>query len=243
MSATAPRQTLRRPSTLRFAVALGLLLSGAPAAAQVGATVSAWSQERLRGYSLSAGHPVARLDLSYDHPSGIYSAASGSLVYSNEYHLRPLDLQENIGFAKQLGNGPTLDVGIHNTNYSRYSSEERSTGYTELYAGLIGKVVSARVYVSPNYFHSDTWRGYGEIESGVRPVRDLSLSGHVGVSVPLNRNDWWYKTQYDWRIGAAQDVGRLTFHLDLSGAGPSKDSYDGRTHNRTALVGGASFVF
>lgn len=205
--------------------------------------VSAWSQQQLRGYSLSAGHPVARADLSYDDPSGFYAAVSGAVVYSNEYGVKPLDLQENIGFARQLSAGPAIDVGIHKTNYTRYSSEGRSIGYTEAYAGLIGKVVSTRIYVSPNYFYSDTWRGYGEVEAGIRLLRKLSLSGHVGVSVPLNRNRWWYPTQYDWRVGAAREVGRATLHLDLSGGGPGKDYYEGQAHKRTALVGGASFVF
>jgi uncharacterized protein (TIGR02001 family) len=219
------------------------VIGAAPAAAQVGATVSVWSEERLRGYSLSAGHPVARLDLSYDDPSGFYGAISGSVVYSNEYHLRPLDLQENIGFAHQLGSGPTLDVGIHDSRYSHYSSEERASGYTELYAGLIGKVLSTHVYISPNYFYSNTWRGYGEVEASVRPRRHLLLSGHLGASVPLNENRWRYPTQYDWRVGAAQEIGRLSLHLDLGGGGPDKDYYQGQAHGRTTLVAGASFVF
>jgi uncharacterized protein (TIGR02001 family) len=220
-----------------------LSISATPASAQVGAMVSVWSEEQLRGYSLSAGHPVARGDLSYDHPGGFYGAVSGSLVYGSEYGLKPLDLQENIGFSKQLGRGPTLDVGIHQSNYSRYAREERSTGYTEVSAGLIGKAVSAHVYVSPNYFNPNRWRGYGELEAGFRPLRHLLLSADAGLSVPLNHNQSWYRTQYDWRVGAAREVGRVTLHLDLSGGGPDKDRYERRFHSRTALVGGATLVF
>ena len=219
------------------------MLTATPAAAEIGASASVWSESRLRGYSLSAGHPVGQLDLSYDDPSGFYAALSGSLVVSREYGIKPLGLEENVGFAKQLGSGPTLDLGIHNSNYSRYSKYDEARGYTEAYAGLIGKVVSAHVYVSPNYFRPDTWRGYGEVEAGIHPSRKLLLSAHAGVSVPLNHNQWWYRTQYDWRIGAAQEVGPLTLHLDLSGGGPDKEYYDGQTHHRTALVAGASFAF
>jgi hypothetical protein len=143
----------------------------------------------------------------------------------------------------QLRGGPAIDVGIHKSNYSRYSSYDRSTGYTEFYAGLIGKVVSTHFYVSPDYFHSNTWRGYGEIKTGIQPLKALFLSGHVGVSVPLNRNQWWYRTQYDWRLGAAHGLGPVTLHLDLTGGGPDKDQYEGRAHSRTALVAGAAFVF
>src|SRR5437868_3389001 len=175
----ALRRALRHCSALKVALAFLLTLGATPATAQLGATVSVWSQERLRGYSLSAGHPVARIDLSYDDSSGFYGAISASAVYAKEYGLKPLDAQESIGFAKQLRGGPTIDVGVHQSSYSRYSRDQRSAGYTEVYAGLIGKIVSTHLYVSPNYFCSDTWRGYGEVEAGFRPLRKLSLSAHV----------------------------------------------------------------
>src|SRR4051812_48907923 len=94
------RRALRDRSALRLGLAFLLTLGATPATAQLGSTVSVWSQERLRGYSLSAGHPVARFDLSYDDPSGFYGAVSASAAYAHEYGLKPLDLQESIGFAK-----------------------------------------------------------------------------------------------------------------------------------------------
>ena len=219
------------------------MLPAAPAAAAVGASASVWSDARLRGYSLSAGHPVGQLDLSYDDESGFYAALSGSLVAGNEHGIKPLGLEESVGFAKQLGRGPTLDVGIHNSNYSKYSKYGEARGYTEAYAGLIGKVVSTHVYVSPNYFRANDWRLYGEVEAGVRPLPKLLLSAHVGLLVPLGSANYRRQTDHDWRIGAAREVGRLTLHLDLSGGGPRKDFYERRMHNRTALVAGASFLF
>jgi len=237
----APRQGPRaRSFILESAFACALLLGAAPARAAVGVTASIWSETRLRGYSLSAGHPIASLDLSLDDQSGFYAALSGSLVASDG--LKPFALQENIGFAKRLGSGPVLDVGISNSNYSHYSSRERSNGYTEAYAGLIGKIVSTHVYLSPNYFASDNWRLYGEVDAAVSPVRKLLLSAHAGVIVPLH-NGYRTKTGYDWRIGAAHELGPVTLHLDLSGGGPGKDLYEGREHNRTALVAGAAFIF
>jgi uncharacterized protein (TIGR02001 family) len=245
-----------RWASLRGALAslalAGYALTGASSAsAEIGAAASVFTQDRLRGYSLSAGHPVANLDLSYDARGGYYASLSGALVYSNEYHLQPLDVEESMGFATQLRPELTLDIGVHNSNYFQYSSRP-SSGYTEAYAGLIGKVISGRLYVSPNYFHSGTWRLYGEIESGFRPAKRLTLSAHAGLLVPLNNGSYGspsaqvdpnIKTQYDWRIGAAQELGRFTLHLDLSGGGPGKDYYDGNNHDRTALVAGATVLF
>ena len=191
------------------------------------------SDARLRGYSLSAGRPVGQLDLSYDDPSGFYAGLSASLV---AYHgVKPLGLQENIGFAKRLTGGPTVDVGIVNSNYSRYSGHDRSLSYTEVYAGLIGRTVASHVYLSPNYFDSGVWTLYGQVDAGVRPAKKLKLSGHVGALTYL-RGGLDNRLHYDWRIGASRELGRLSTELALSSGGPGRDFYDHGFHNRTTLV-------
>jgi uncharacterized protein (TIGR02001 family) len=225
-----------------YAVGGILLLSGSPAVAEIGATASIFSEARLRGYSLSAGHPVGQLDLSYDDPTGFYGSLSGSLVVSSEYGVKPLGLQENVGYAKRLGRGPTIDLGLINANYSRYTGYERSTGYTEVYAGLVGKVLSSHIYLSPNYFHAGAWAAYGEIEAGVSPIRKMRLTAHVGSLVPLG-SGYASRVQYDWQIGATRELGPLSLHVALSDGGPGRDFYDGRLHRRRALVVGATMLF
>lgn len=240
---SAPARLARRGRRFAVRVAGGFTLAASsPAAADVGATASIFSEARLRGYSLSAGHPVGQLDLSYDDPGGFYGSLSGSLVVSSEYGLRPLGLQENVGYAKRLGTGPTMDVGVINANYSRYTGYERSTGYTEVYAGLVGKIFSSHIYVSPNYFHSGTWVAYAEVDAGIRPARKLRLTAHVGTLVPLE-SSYASRVQYDWQIGATREVGPLSFHLALSAGGPGRDFYEGSWHHRRALVVGATCVF
>ena len=103
----------RQGRCFTVSVALGIVLFGsaAPAQAEVGATFSFFSEARLRGISLSAGHPIAQLDLSYDDPGGFYGSLSASTVLSSEYGLRPLGLEENLGYAKKLKSGPSIDVG------------------------------------------------------------------------------------------------------------------------------------
>jgi uncharacterized protein (TIGR02001 family) len=237
------RQPLRGPP---FAVSVGLgfilVVASSPAVAEVGATASIFSEARLRGYSLSAGHPVGQLDLAYDDPSGFYGSLSGSLVASAEYGVKPLGLQENIGYAKRLGAGPSVDVGVINANYSRYTGYERSTGYTEVYAGLVGKILSSHIYLSPNYFHSGTWVAYAEVDAGIRAARKLRLTAHVGTLVPLE-SGYRSRVQYDWQVGATREVGPLSLHVALSGGGPGRDFYEDQWHRRRALVVGATYVF
>jgi uncharacterized protein (TIGR02001 family) len=219
-----------------------LVVAWSPARAEIGATTSIFSEARLRGYSLSAGHPVGQLDLSYDDPSGFYGSLSGSLVVSAEYGIKPLGLQENVGYAKRLGTGPTIDVGVINANYSRFTGYERSTGYTEVYAGLVGKLFSSHIYVSPNYFHSGSWVAYGEVDAGFRPARKLRLTAHVGTLVPLE-SGYASKVQYDLQIGATREIGPLSLHVSFGDGGPGRDFYEDRWHNRRALVVGATYVF
>lgn len=218
------------------------MASSVPACAEVGATASIFSEARLRGISLSAGHPVGEISLSYDDPGGFYGTLSGSVVVSSEYGLRPLGLQEDIGYAKRLGDGPTIDVGLLNANYSRYTGYARSSGYTEVYAGLVGKVLSSHVYVSPNYFHSGAWAAYGEVEAGIQPMRKLRLTAHVGSLVSLD-STYASRVQYDWQISATREVGPLSLHATFSDGGPGRDFYEDGWHRRRALVVGATCVF
>jgi uncharacterized protein (TIGR02001 family) len=226
----------------KLAIAFLLAAAGTPAQAEVGATFSFFSEARLRGISLSAGHPVAQLDLSYDDSGGVYGSLSESTVFSSEYGLRPLGLQENLGYAKKLKSGPSIDVGIINANYSRYTGNERSSGYTEVYAGLVGKVLSSYIYLSPNYFHSRSWAAYGEVDAGIAPARKLRLTAHVGSLVPLG-SSYASKVQYDWQIGATREAGPVSLHVAFGDGGPGRDYYEGNWHRRRALVVGATYVF
>ena len=242
MSAPARPARRGRCFVARATAAYILIGLSAPAAAEVGATASIFSEARLRGYSLSAGHPVAQLDLSYDDAGGFYGNLSGNVVYSREYGFRPLGLQENVGYAKQLKGGPALDVGLINANYSKYTGYQRSTGYTEVYAGIIGKVLSSHVYLSPNYFHSDTWTAYGDVSAGIRPFRKLRLSARVGARVPLS-GGYSSVVNYDWEVAATREVGPLSLHLMVSDGGPGRDYYDGKWHGRRGVMAGATFLF
>ena len=202
--------------------------------------MSLLSEGRLRGYSLSAEHPVAQLDLSYDHPTGFYFGLSASVVAHEG--IKPLGLQESIGFAKKLGKGPTIDVGIVNSDYTRHSASYRPTRYTEVYAGLIGTDIASHVYLSPNYFAPGVWSLYGDIEASVRPAKKLKLSAHVGSLVYLHHG-YDDRIHYDWRIGASREFGRLNAQLALSGGGPDRDYYDHEYYRRTRLVVGLSCIF
>ena len=214
----------------------------APARAEVGATVSAFSDLRFRGYSLSEGSPVAILDLAVDDPSGLYADAAGMGVFRNSGPA-PLALQLTGGYAKRLKSGTTLDFGITHSTYSSYSSAARGNSYTELYAGIARGALSSRIFLSPHYFESGRWSAYGEVNGSVSPARRWNVDGHVGVQVPLHAPyGQSYRREVDWRLGITRELGRLSLHAAWSAGAPGRDFYRGRGHSRSTLVLGASWL-
>lgn len=217
------------------------LFSATPGAAEVGATISVFSDSRFRGYSLSAGHPVAVGDLSFDDESGLYGAVSGTAVLALEDVVRPLGLQLNGGYAKRLSRDFTVDVGATHSSYTRYSSTGSGNSYTEVYAGLGHEYVSARLAFSPHYFERRARALYGEFNANVSPMHKLHLEAHAGLLARLNyRGADDRRTQYDWRLGVAHDLGRVSLHAIMTGGGPGRDYYHNHWHSRNALIIGVS---
>jgi uncharacterized protein (TIGR02001 family) len=217
------------------------LWSAAPAAAEVGASAAVFSEASFRGYSLSAGRPVALLNLAYDDSSGAYAAASASAVLGSDEAIAPLSLQLNGGYAKRLRSDFVVDFGVTHARHSRYASREASS-YTEIYAGVSRKAVSARISYAPHYFMSGYSTLYGELDANVSPMRKLNLNAHVGLLVPLDYPTEFggSRTQRDWRVGVARQVGPLSLHAFLAGGGPGRDFYRDSYHSRTRLVFGLS---
>jgi hypothetical protein len=105
------------------------------------------------------------------------------------------------------------------------------------------KALSARVSYAPHYFVDGYRTLYGELEANFSPMSKLNLNAHVGILVPLDypREFGKPRTQHDWRIGAARQVGPLSLHAFLTGGGPGRDYYRGHYRDRTSLVLGLSY--
>src|SRR5437868_7721981 len=201
----------RAPIVL-FTALLAILAS--PAAAQVGTVVSIFSDSRFRGISLSDGRPVGIIDLSYDASNGLYGAVSGSVVDTRDDGVRVLSVTLNGGYATRLRSGLTADVGIVHSRYSHYSAVASGRAYTEVYAGLSGKLVGTRLSVSPNYLGGARWTAHGEINGHVDLSTRLLVDGEVGVLVPFGRaaNGGISQAEVDARVGIAQRMGPVTLH-------------------------------
>ena len=231
---SSPGRALR----LTFAASI-FCIGAAPAEAQVGAAISVFSDYRFRGNSLSESRPVAILDLSYDASNGLYGAASGSVVAARGEGLRTLGLVLNAGYAKQLKSGLTIDMGAVHSSYSAYSGLDSGRSYTELYAGLRGKIVSARVGVSPDYFGSG-WTAYSEVTGQLSPTRNLRLEAAVGTLVPLSGNQG--ELEGNGRLGIDWRSGRVSLHAAIAARGGGRNAYAARRSSRATAVLGVSYA-
>lgn len=203
------------------------------------------SDYRFRGRTLSAARPTAALQLSYDHPSGLYFTASGIGVASRDGP-DALGYQLNAGYARRLGSDVSVEAGVIRSQYGSNYSTGRAAHYTEGYVGITRRQLTARVYYSPDYFYKDYESLYGELEAGFDPAPNWRISGHVGALKYVSLPDHFYgsrATRYDWRVGASRQFGRFEIHAALSGGGPGKQYYRYGRHNLTALTAGASFSF
>lgn len=244
---TAPAPTPRErdggvSAKLRAAVAALALFTAAPAAAQVGAALSVYTDAQFRGYSVSGYRPIVTLDLSYDDPSGAYASLSGTVVATDG--VRPFSVQLGGGYAHRLASGTTLDFGVVHSAYRYYSGGTRSNAYTEIYAGVARGSLSSRLSFSPHYFRSGERTLYGEVNGNFPLSPRLRATGHVGLLVPVRtpRYATGSRAEHDWSLGLAHDFGRFTLHGDISGGGPGRDFYRGREHRRTRLVVGATYA-
>jgi len=237
---TATAASRRPAEALRIRNAAGALalLLASPASAQLAATISLDSDYRLRGYSLSGGHPAAGVQLSYDDLSGVYVGLLG-LTELNSENLRFLGVVGNVGYAKRLSEHVTLDAGILRSQLRSAGDYRLPFEYTEVYAGgYVGPVVG-RIYYSPDYRGNGVSTLYGELEAGFEPLPKWRLNGHVGAFVYLNApyGHGSANAETDWRVSLSRQFGRVEIHSSVSGGGEGHYGEQPDRRNIAATIG------
>lgn len=199
------------------------------------------SDYEVRAYSVSQGRPVGILDLSYDDPSGFYLSDSTFGALPDHDNPGLLGLVGAAGYAHRLNTLLSVDGGVTREEYIGIGSGGYQAGYTELYAGLSTRNLSAHLAYSPDYFHTGIKTLYSDLEGNLGTVADIRLNAHIGMLNYIDRPG--ARTQYDWRVGASRQFGVINVHAALSGGGPNPDFYDGDAHSRTEFIVGAGYTF
>ena len=190
---------------LRIVADGGLLLVAMHAHAQASATLTLASDDRYRGVSLSDGRPVLQLDVGVDDVAGDYAGVFASNARLDGHDA--LRWQVYGGRAGRFAGGANWDVGVRYTGFANASGY----GYPELYAGISGRRLGARVAYAWRYFGT----GAGALYAGLDGEQPLSarvrLLGHVGWLRMAGDGD--ARRAGDARAGIAVHLGALDVQL------------------------------
>jgi uncharacterized protein (TIGR02001 family) len=241
-----PAEPIRALRALAFLIPLSSPLTwSGPALAQVAATVAIDSDYRVRGVSFSDDKPAASLSLSYDHGDGLYAGVTGVAGQTDAEGIKPLGYQANLGYARRMAAGWSVDVGVSTARYAQYLYPRRSLGYCELYAGVATGPVSTHLYWSPDYLGQHVQTLYGEIEGVVAVSPNLKLFGHAGLLAPLNGqgSQATRPPRYDVRAGLALDVSQAELRLAWSHAQAAPGDLPGYFHGGNAVTASAAWSF
>jgi hypothetical protein len=202
--------------------ALALALTPVGACAQVAATLSAQTDARYRGQSVSDGRPAFDLAISYDAPVGLYGGASVSGSPQPDTGLRLIGLEQDFGYARQLDSGFVIDFGFADHQHWRYQAGDRY-GYldVETYAGFRRGGLSAYLFYSPHYDVSGARALYAQVDLQ-RPLwGPWRVFAHAGLLTPLSAEAGpYYPTgeHPDGSVGVSRSFRRVKALLAWSAA-------------------------
>jgi uncharacterized protein (TIGR02001 family) len=216
-----------------------------PAFAQFGGRLGLQSDEIVRGISVTQNRAIGSLDLSYDSPTGFYANGSAFGALPQSGHLGLVGLSGDIGYARRLNRQVSVDGGVTRSQYIGVGENGYSTGYTEVYAGLTSRRLSARLYYSPDYYANGSRTLYAEVGGNIGFIADIRLNAHIGALQYLSRpaGAWPAHTRFDWLLGASRRFGQADVHLAVTGGGPNQPAGYRLPRFGTRVVVGAGYTF
>ena len=135
------------------------------------------------------------------------------------------------------------DADIVDRGVRHRAGGPRRLAYTEFYAGLTVRGVSARAYYARDYISRRRETLYVEADGGARLAPKLSLAIHLGALTDLGTPPpFTARTRFDWRATVSRLLGPFELYAGLSGRGPGADVY-APTKGRAVATIGAAFVF
>ncbi|GAB3096926.1 hypothetical protein GCM10027159_16320 [Lysobacter terrae] len=160
-------------------MALAMLVA-APACAQVSASVSAWSDYRYRGASLSDDAPALQAHVGYDFANDAFAGLLVSSVRVDESGSTEAMALAYAGRTWSLRGDWHVEAGIQYVAFTRSNEYD----YAEAYAGLGRRDASVRLHYADDYF------GYGPAWYAEYDLRHaFSEHWHWTAHAGLLRND------------------------------------------------------
>lgn len=228
---------------LRSTAVAAVLLSCAGlvrAEPELSSTFTITSDYDFRGITQTAQDPAlqASLDLALD--SGAYGGLWASNVDFGDDTDSDMEIDLIAGYGGAITDDLAYDVGA--VLYV-YQGDDDDINYIEAYGGLSYKILSTKLWISPDYLNSDDSAYYLEanLEGGSLPF-DLGWLVHVGYSGGEFFNDAednGLDEYYDWAVGLTRTFGPFDFAVkwadgsdleeaDGTGSPPDANSSEGR---------------
>lgn len=195
---------------MKIAPVLAVIALGAAATisqAEVSATVTAASDYDFRGITQTARDPALSLSLDWASESGFYLGAWGSNVDFGPDAESDLEIDIYGGFRGSFNDDTSYDIGF--AQYT-YQPGDDDVDFTELYASLTYKAVTAKVWHAWDFGNTGDAASYFELNGALPLPNDFSLTLHSGYSF----GDYWKGSEYfDYSIGIAKDIGNFSLAL------------------------------
>lgn len=210
---------------------IGLLLAAAPLRAQVSGSVGVASDYRYRGLSLSDDTAAPLATLNIDTAAGVYAGVAASRARLRQSAADAI-VSSYAGITLPLGRGLAWEVGASETVFhaaARYN-------YHELYAGVNGERLGARLYYTPRYLGVGGRMVYAEVNGNWPLTERIDVIAHGGYLHALGAaTDGWGDVpapRADGRVGLSMALDAWTAQLAYSatrdGAALYPGGYGGR---------------
>jgi uncharacterized protein (TIGR02001 family) len=230
----------RRDAGRAALVAAALACALTAAQAQLGASITAVSDYRFRGVSMSDAEPALLLGVVYDARGGSYAGASLTRVALS----RGQRYTELVGYAGRVVEtcfGAGWEIGAVASHFGGDASYD----FIELYTGLVAERWNTRLYLSPDYFGRGVRTAYAEWNGHWPLGADVRLIGHAGVLGGLGgaAGSDSHRARLDTRLGIGISRGSADLQfawVAASRGGPYPAVYDTR---RSGWLFSASFAY
>jgi len=166
--------------------------------------ITAVSDYRFRGISLSGEDPAIQSTLNINHSSGFYAGVwASTLEYTPAYGEAEVDLYA--GWTGEIASGTTLDAAVL---YYLYPEGSGNSDYFEPYASISHTLGPVTAKAGINYAPSQDATGnndliyyYGQLSAGI-PGTPVTLTGRLG------NQDLGPASYLEWAVGASVSPGR-----------------------------------
>ncbi|NRB36997.1 MAG: hypothetical protein HRU20_00860 [Pseudomonadales bacterium] len=174
-----------------------------PASADVSATLTLASDYLFNGVSQTDEDPALQGSVDYSHDSGWYAGVWASNVDFGETDDTNLEIDLYTGFAFDINEQHSLDLGLAQYNYSG-GNESSEANYLEAYAVWAFYNTEVSSWYAPDYAGADAGHVIVKLTQSINLPQDFSLLLGIDHSKSLDEEKFSWEDDADsythWQV-------------------------------------------